>query len=218
MFKPVTISLKYQHHKLKYYHCNSQPLEDVTLPRVKNVYCVCLLFCLYIYIYIFIYVIVGCFIVSAIIFVIQITVCLSLYDFFSFFGNRREISSQLMKNSLTQVNLTLIVLSNCNKVCLTTYWFDFSVFMYLISGYMVPYFMYLFRNTEFKKYSPVVYGEFVEFVDGEFDLDPMFPLQTIKLDETSIEGVRNILNKLVILSFLYVFSLRFKSLLFLTLF
>ncbi|KAK0594974.1 hypothetical protein LWI29_002293 [Acer saccharum] len=69
--------------------------------------------------------------------------------------------------------------------------------MYLISGYWVPYFMYLFRNTEFKKYSPVVYGEFVEFVDREFDLDPMFPLQTIKLDETSIEGVRNILNKLI---------------------
>ncbi|KAK0595698.1 hypothetical protein LWI29_009164 [Acer saccharum] len=28
----------------------------------------------------------------------------------------REISSQLMKNSLTQVDLTLIVLSNCNKI------------------------------------------------------------------------------------------------------
>ncbi|KAK0596737.1 hypothetical protein LWI29_018537 [Acer saccharum] len=69
--------------------------------------------------------------------------------------------------------------------------------MYLISGYWVPYFMYLFRNTEFNKYSPVVYGEFVEFVDREFDLDHMFPLQTIKLDETSIEGVRNILNKLI---------------------
>ncbi|KAI9195799.1 hypothetical protein LWI28_018190 [Acer negundo] len=52
----------------------------------------------------------------------------------------------------------------------------------------------ILRNMLLERDSFVIYGE---FKDGVFVLHQLIPLQTLKLDEISVECVRNVLSKLV---------------------